>query len=279
MRVVHKEEDLIKSAKLTRTEAGAAFGNPMVYLEKFLGNPRHVEVQVLSDGQGNAIHLYDRDCSLQRRHQKVIEEAPAPQIDEKARAEVLKRCVDACIEIGYRGAGTFEFLYEDGHFYFIEMNTRVQVEHPVTEMVTGIDIVKEMLSIAAGNKLSIKQEDVKILGHSVECRINAEDPDNFMPSPGKVKHFHAPGGNGVRVDSHLYSGYSVPPHYDSLIGKLITFGKDRDEAMARMRNALDEIIVDGIKTNVPLHRDLVRDKGFCKGGVNIHYLEHKLGKK
>ncbi len=279
MRVVHNEEDLIKSAKLTRTEAGAAFGNPMVYLEKFLGNPRHVEVQVLSDGQGNAIHLYDRDCSLQRRHQKVIEEAPAPQIDEKARAEVLKRCVDACIEIGYRGAGTFEFLYEDGHFYFIEMNTRVQVEHPVTEMVTGIDIVKEMLSIAAGNKLSIKQEDVKILGHSVECRINAEDPDNFMPSPGKVKHFHAPGGNGVRVDSHLYSGYSVPPHYDSLIGKLITFGKDRDEAMARMRNALDEIIVDGIKTNVPLHRDLVRDKGFCKGGVNIHYLEHKLGKK
>ena len=279
MRVVHKEEDLIKSAKLTRTEAGAAFGNPMVYLEKFLGNPRHVEVQVLSDGQGNAIHLYDRDCSLQRRHQKVLEEAPAPLIDEKARAEVLKRCVDACIEIGYRGAGTFEFLYEDGHFYFIEMNTRVQVEHPVTEMVTGIDIVKEMLSIAAGNKLSIKQEDVKILGHSVECRINAEDPDNFMPSPGKVKHFHAPGGNGVRVDSHLYSGYSVPPHYDSLIGKLITFGKDRDEAMARMRNALDEIIVDGIKTNVPLHRDLVRDKGFCKGGVNIHYLEHKLGKK
>ncbi|WP_374415746.1 acetyl-CoA carboxylase biotin carboxylase subunit [Ectopseudomonas oleovorans] len=277
MRVVHKEEDLIKSAKLTRTEAGAAFGNPMVYLEKFLGNPRHVEVQVLSDGQGNAIHLYDRDCSLQRRHQKVIEEAPAPLIDEKARAEVLKRCVDACIEIGYRGAGTFEFLYEDGRFYFIEMNTRVQVEHPVTEMVTGIDIVKEMLSIAAGNPLSIKQEDVKILGHSVECRINAEDPDNFMPSPGKVKHFHAPGGNGVRVDSHLYSGYSVPPHYDSLIGKLITFGKDRDEAMARMRNALDEIVVDGIKTNVPLHRDLVRDKGFVKGGVNIHYLEKKLG--
>ena len=277
MRVVHKEEDLIKSAKLTRTEAGAAFGNPMVYLEKFLGNPRHVEVQVLSDGQGNAIHLYDRDCSLQRRHQKVIEEAPAPLIDEKARAEVLKRCVDACVEIGYRGAGTFEFLYEDGRFYFIEMNTRVQVEHPVTEMVTGIDILKEMLSIAAGNKLSIKQEDVKILGHSVECRINAEDPDNFMPSPGKVKHFHAPGGNGVRVDSHLYSGYSVPPHYDSLIGKLITFGKDRDEAMARMRNALDEIVVDGIKTNVPLHRDLVRDKGFVKGGVNIHYLEKKLG--
>lgn len=277
MRVVHHEEDLIKSAKLTRTEAGAAFGNPMVYLEKFLGNPRHVEVQVLSDGQGNAIHLYDRDCSLQRRHQKVIEEAPAPMIDEKARAEVLKRCVDACIEIGYRGAGTFEFLYEDGRFYFIEMNTRVQVEHPVTEMVTGIDIVKEMLSIAAGNKLSIKQEDVKLNGHAIECRINAEDPDTFMPCPGKVKHFHAPGGNGVRVDSHLYSGYSVPPHYDSLIGKIITFGNSRDEAMARMRNALDEIVVDGIKTNTPLHRNLVRDAGFCKGGVNIHYLEKKLG--
>jgi len=277
MRVVHKEEDLIKSAKLTRTEAGAAFGNPMVYLEKFLGNPRHVEVQVLSDGQGNAIHLYDRDCSLQRRHQKVLEEAPAPYIDEKARAEVLKRCVDACIEIGYRGAGTFEFLYEDGNFYFIEMNTRVQVEHPVTEMVTGVDIVKEMLLIGGGQKLSIKQEDVVIRGHAVECRINAEDPRTFMPSPGKVKHFHAPGGNGVRVDSHLYSGYSVPPNYDSLIGKLITYGASREEAMARMRNALDEIVVDGIKTNIPLHRDLVRDEGFCKGGVNIHYLEKKLG--
>ena len=277
MRVVHHEEDLIKSAKLTRTEAGAAFGNPMVYLEKFLGNPRHVEVQVLSDGQGNAVHLGDRDCSLQRRHQKVLEEAPAPYIDEKARAEVLKRCTDACVEIGYRGAGTFEFLYEDGRFYFIEMNTRVQVEHPVTEMVTGVDIVKEMLSIAAGNKLSIKQEDVVIRGHSLECRINAEDPSNFLPSPGKVKHFHAPGGNGVRVDSHLYSGYSVPPNYDSLIGKLITYGATREEAMARMRNALDEIVVDGIKTNIPLHRDLVRDDGFCKGGVNIHYLEKKLG--
>ena len=277
MRVVWKEEDLIKSARLTRSEAGSVFGNPMVYLEKFLGNPRHVEVQVLSDGQGNAIHLYDRDCSLQRRHQKVLEEAPAPLIDEKARAEVLKRCVDACIEIGYRGAGTFEFLYEDGRFYFIEMNTRVQVEHPVTEMVTGIDIVKEMLSIAAGNKLSYKQEDIKLLGHALECRINAEDPDNFMPCPGKVKHFHAPGGFGVRVDSHLYSGYSVPPNYDSLIGKLITYGVTRDEAMARMRNALDEIVIDGIKTNVPLHRDLVRDKGFCEGGINIHYLEKKLG--
>ncbi|MGK8299282.1 acetyl-CoA carboxylase biotin carboxylase subunit [Pseudomonas aeruginosa] len=277
MRVVYDESELIKSAKLTRTEAGAAFGNPMVYLEKFLTNPRHVEVQVLSDGQGNAIHLGDRDCSLQRRHQKVIEEAPAPGIDEKARQEVFARCVQACIEIGYRGAGTFEFLYENGRFYFIEMNTRVQVEHPVSEMVTGVDIVKEMLRIASGEKLSIRQEDVVIRGHALECRINAEDPKTFMPSPGKVKHFHAPGGNGVRVDSHLYSGYSVPPNYDSLVGKVITYGADRDEALARMRNALDELIVDGIKTNTELHKDLVRDADFCKGGVNIHYLEKKLG--
>ncbi|HHK2515582.1 TPA: acetyl-CoA carboxylase biotin carboxylase subunit [Pseudomonas aeruginosa] len=277
MRVVYDESELIKSAKLTRTEAGAAFGNPMVYLEKFLTNPRQVEVQVLSDGQGNAIHLGDRDCSLQRRHQKVIEEAPAPGIDEKARQEVFARCVQACIEIGYRGAGTFEFLYENGRFYFIEMNTRVQVEHPVSEMVTGVDIVKEMLRIASGEKLSIRQEDVVIRGHALECRINAEDPKTFMPSPGKVKHFHAPGGNGVRVDSHLYSGYSVPPNYDSLVGKVITYGADRDEALARMRNALDELIVDGIKTNTELHKDLVRDAAFCKGGVNIHYLEKKLG--
>ncbi|MDR6233816.1 acetyl-CoA carboxylase biotin carboxylase subunit [Pseudomonas oryzihabitans] len=277
MRVVEDEAELIKSIKLTQTEAGAAFGNSMVYMEKFLGNPRHVEVQVLSDGQGNAVHLYDRDCSLQRRHQKVIEEAPAPQIDEKAREEVLARCVKACIDIGYRGAGTFEFLYEDGRFYFIEMNTRVQVEHPVTEMITGVDIVKEMLSIAAGNKLSIKQEDIKITGHAIECRINAEDPKTFMPSPGLVKHYHAPGGNGVRVDSHLYSGYKVPPNYDSLIAKLITWGKTRDEAMARMRNALDELIVDGIKTNADLHRMLTRDQAFGQGAVNIHYLEKKLG--
>lgn len=277
MRVVLKEEDLISSAKLTRTEAEAAFGNGMVYLEKFLMNPRHVEVQILSDGQGHAIHLGDRDCSLQRRHQKVLEEAPAPDINPKSREEVLKRCVDACIDINYRGAGTFEFLYEDGNFYFIEMNTRVQVEHPVTEMVTGIDIVKEMLSIASGNPLSYTQDDVVIRGHAFECRINAEDPKTFMPCPGKISHFHAPGGNGVRVDSHIYSGYSVPPNYDSLIGKLITYGKDRDEALARMRNALDEVVVDGIKTNIPLHRDLVVDKGFCKGGVNIHYLEKKLG--
>ena len=277
MRVVHKEEDLIRAATLTRNEAAQFFGNPVVYLEKYLGNPRHVEIQVLADGQGNAIHLGDRDCSLQRRHQKVIEEAPAPFIDEEARQRVYARCVKACIDIGYRGAGTFEFLYEDGNFYFIEMNTRIQVEHPITEMITGVDLVKEMLSIASGNKLSIKQEDIVLRGHSIECRINAEDPDNFMPSPGKVKHFHAPGGNGVRVDSHLYSGYTVPPNYDSLIGKIITWGATREESMARMRNALDEIIIDGIKSNVPLHRDLLNDKGFCKGGVNIHYLEKKLG--
>ena len=277
MRVVHKEEDLIKSAKLTRTEAGAAFGNPMVYLEKYLTNPRHVEIQVLSDGQGNAIHLGDRDCSLQRRHQKIIEEAPAPGIDEKARAEVQARCVQACIELGYRGAGTFEFLYEDGQFFFIEMNTRIQVEHPISEMVTGIDIVKHQIKVCGGLPLSLKQEDVVIRGHSIECRINAEDPTSFLPSPGTVSFFHAPGGNGVRVDSHLYSGYKVPPNYDSLIGKLITYGATRDEAMMRMRNALDELVVDGIKTNTPLHRELVRDEGFCKGGVNIHYLEKKLG--
>ncbi|MDM7858176.1 acetyl-CoA carboxylase biotin carboxylase subunit [Thiopseudomonas acetoxidans] len=276
MRVVRSEEDLIRAAVHTRNEAAAAFGNPVVYLEKFLENPRHVEVQVMSDGQGNAVHFGDRDCSLQRRHQKVIEEAPAPFIDEEARQKVFARCVQACKDIGYRGAGTFEFLYENGHFYFIEMNTRIQVEHPVTEMITGFDLLKEMLNIAAGNPLSIKQSDIKFRGHAFECRINAEDPDNFMPSPGFVKHYHAPGGNGVRMDSHLYSGYRVPPNYDSLIGKIITWGETREEAMGRMRNALDEIIIDGIKTNVPLHRDLMNDKGFMKGGVNIHYLEKKL---
>ncbi|HDY97199.1 MAG TPA: acetyl-CoA carboxylase biotin carboxylase subunit [Pseudomonas sabulinigri] len=279
MRVVHNEADLIKSIELTRSEAGTAFGNPMVYLEKFLTNPRHIEVQILSDGQGHAIHLGDRDCSLQRRHQKIIEEAPAPGIDEKARAEVQARCVKACIDLGYRGAGTFEFLYEDGEFYFIEMNTRVQVEHPVSEMVTGIDIVKEQILVASGQPLSFTQDDVVIRGHAIECRINAEDPKTFMPSPGTVTFYHAPGGNGVRVDSHLYSGYKVPPYYDSLVGKLITYGATRDEALARMRNAIDELVVDGIKTNAPLHRELVRDPGFCKGGVNIHYLEHKLGLK
>ncbi|QJD58958.1 acetyl-CoA carboxylase biotin carboxylase subunit [Pseudomonas sp. gcc21] len=277
MRVVHEESELIKSIGMTRSEAGAAFGNPMVYMEKFLTNPRHVEVQVISDGQGHAVHLGDRDCSLQRRHQKIIEEAPAPGIDEKARAEVQARCVQACIDLGYRGAGTFEFLYENGEFFFIEMNTRIQVEHPISEMVTGIDIVKEQILVASGEPLSITQDDVVIRGHSIECRINAEDPKTFMPSPGTVTFFHAPGGNGVRVDSHLYSGYKVPPNYDSLVGKLITHGATRDEALARMRNALDELVVDGIKTNTPLHRELVRDPEFCKGGVNIHYLEHKLG--
>lgn len=277
MRVVHTEAHLGNAVQVTKSEAAAAFGDATVYMEKFLEKPRHVEVQVLADGQGNAIHLYDRDCSLQRRHQKVVEEAPAPMIDEAARAKVLKACVDACIEIGYRGAGTFEFLYEDGEFFFIEMNTRVQVEHPVTEMVTGVDIVKEQLRIASGLPLSYTQDDIKLRGHSIECRLNAEDPKTFMPSPGKVTHFHAAGGNGVRVDSHLYSGYTVPPHYDSLIAKLITFADDRETALARMQSALDETLIEGIKTNIPLHQDIVRDTNFALGGVNIHYLEKKLG--
>jgi acetyl-CoA carboxylase, biotin carboxylase subunit len=277
MRVVHTEAHLNNAVQVTRSEAKAAFGDDTVYMEKYLEKPRHVEVQVLADGQGNAIHLYDRDCSLQRRHQKVVEEAPAPLLDPQARAKVLKACVDACIEIGYRGAGTFEFLYEDGGFYFIEMNTRVQVEHPVTEQVTGIDIVKEQLRIASGMPLSIKQEDIVVRGHAFECRINAEDPKTFMPCPGTVNYFHAPGGNGIRVDSHLYSGYKVPPHYDSLIAKLITFAPDRETAMARMLNALDEMVIDGIKTNIPLHHEIMRDTHFENGGVNIHYLEKKLG--
>jgi acetyl-CoA carboxylase biotin carboxylase subunit len=277
MRVVHNEAELVAGIEITRSEAMAAFGDATVYLEKFLQNPRHVEVQVLADGQGNAVHLGDRDCSLQRRHQKVIEEAPAPGIPDAVRAEVAQACVNACIDINYRGAGTFEFLYEDERFYFIEMNTRVQVEHPVTEMVTGIDIVKEQLSIAAGHKLSFTQDDVKITGHAIECRINAENPDNFMPSPGKVEHFHAPGGFGVRVDSHLYTGYTVPPNYDSLIAKVITYGDDREHAMRRMQIALDELVVLGISTNAPLHQLLVRDGGFMEGGVNIHYLEKLLG--
>ncbi|MBY4675753.1 acetyl-CoA carboxylase biotin carboxylase subunit [Marinobacterium arenosum] len=277
MRVVHSEASLINSVHVTQSEAAAAFGDGTVYMEKFLENPRHVEVQVLADGQGNAVHLYDRDCSLQRRHQKVVEEAPAPHLDPDARAQVLQSCVDACIEIGYRGAGTFEFLYEDGSFYFIEMNTRVQVEHPVTEMITGVDIVKEQLRIASGLPLSLKQEDIKVLGHSFEARINAEDPKTFMPSPGKVNHFHAPGGIGIRVDSHLYSGYTVPPHYDSLVAKLISYAEDRETALTRLRNALDEMLVDGIRTNIPLHQDITRDANFQRGGVNIHYLEKKLG--
>lgn len=276
MRVVHNEAALINSVKVTQSEAAAAFGSDVVYLEKFLLKPRHVEIQVLADGQGHAIHLGDRDCSLQRRHQKVIEEAPAPSIPDDLRAEVAQACVNACITIGYRGAGTFEFLYEDGGFYFIEMNTRVQVEHPVTEMITQFDIVKEQLRIAAGLPLSVTQEDIIFRGHSFECRINAEDPRNFLPSPGKVTTFHAPGGLGVRVDSHLYDGYTVPPFYDSLIAKIITFGETRDVALARMRQALDELVIEGIRTNTPLHRELVLDKAFQAGGVSIHYLESKL---
>ncbi len=276
MRVVHSEAHLLSAVSVTQNEANSAFGDGTVYMEKFLEQPRHVEVQVLADGQGNAIHLYDRDCSLQRRHQKVLEEAPAPQIDERARQQVLKACTDACLEIGYRGAGTFEFLYENGEFFFIEMNTRVQVEHPVTEMITGVDIVKEQLRIASGEPLSIKQDDVKINGHAFECRINAEDPRTFMPSPGRVTLYHPPGGLGVRMDSHMYTGYSVPPYYDSLIGKLITWGETREYALTRMRNALDELLVEGIKTNIDLQKDLVRDANFQQGGVNIHYLEKKL---
>ncbi|MGQ4880289.1 acetyl-CoA carboxylase biotin carboxylase subunit [Billgrantia sp. LNSP4103-1] len=277
MRVVHTEGHLLSAINVTRTEAHAAFGDGTVYMEKFLERPRHVEIQVLADGQGNAIHLYDRDCSLQRRHQKVLEEAPAPGIDPGARAKVLDACREACIEIDYRGAGTFEFLYEDGQFFFIEMNTRVQVEHPVTEMVTGVDIVREQLRIASGLPLSIRQEDVQLEGHAFECRINAEDSRTFMPSPGKVTLYHPPGGLGVRMDSHVYTGYTVPPHYDSLIGKLITWGDSREIALTRMRNALDELLVEGIKTNTDLHKDLVRDGLFQQGGVNIHYLEKKLG--
>jgi acetyl-CoA carboxylase biotin carboxylase subunit len=276
MRVVNTEAHLINAVQVTKAEAKAAFGDDTVYMEKFLQNPRHVEIQVLADGQGGAIHLGDRDCSLQRRHQKVLEEAPAPGIPDDIRAAVQESCVQACIDIGYRGAGTFEFLYEDGGFYFIEMNTRVQVEHPVTEMVTGVDIVKEQLRIASGMPLSVKQEDIVVRGHSFECRINAEDAKTFLPSPGKVIHFHAPGGLGVRMDSHLYDGYSVPPYYDSLIGKLITWGETREIALTRMRNALDEIVIEGIKSNIGLQQDLVRDHGFMEGGINIHYLEEKL---
>ena len=276
MRVVHNEEVLLSSIQVTQSEAQAAFGSPVVYMEKFLQRPRHVEIQVLADGQGNAIHLGDRDCSLQRRHQKIIEEAPAPGIDPSLRDEIGDACIRACLDMGYRGAGTFEFLFEDDAFYFIEMNTRVQVEHPVTEMISGIDIVREQLMIAGGRPLSIKQEDVTLTGHSIECRINAEDPRTFMPSPGTIKTFHAPGGHGVRVDSHVYSGYTVPPHYDSLIGKVITYADTREGALAKMRQALDELVVEGIRTNAALHRELVTDTSFMAGGVSIHYLESKL---
>lgn len=276
MRVVHNEAALLKAVYVTQSEAKAFFGSGVVYLEKFLENPRHVEIQVIGDGCGNAIYLGDRDCSLQRRHQKVLEEAPAPGIPAPIRDQVAQTCIQACKNMNYRGAGTLEFLYEDEGFYFIEMNTRVQVEHPVTEMVTGIDIVKEQLRIAGGEPLSIAQADINIRGHAFECRINAEDPITFLPSPGKVNLFHAPGGNGVRVDSHLYSGYTVPPYYDSLIAKLICHGDNRDHALVRMQIALDEMLIEGIRSNIPLQRELVRDAEFQKGGVNIHYLEKKL---
>jgi acetyl-CoA carboxylase biotin carboxylase subunit len=276
MRVVHTEAALINSINVTRAEAQAAFGDGTVYMEKFLQNPRHVEVQVMSDGQGHAVHLYDRDCSLQRRHQKVLEEAPAPHLDEAARQTVFASCVKACIDIGYKGAGTFEFLYENGQYYFIEMNTRIQVEHPVTEMITGVDLIKEQIRVCSGEPLRFKQEDIKATGHAFECRINAEDPVTFMPSPGTISTYHAPGGLGVRVDSHIYSGYKVPPYYDSMIAKVITHAENRKAALTRMRVALDELVIDGIKTNIPLQNDLVRDGAFGEGGVNIHYLEKKL---
>jgi acetyl-CoA carboxylase biotin carboxylase subunit len=277
MRVVHSEATLLNAVAMTKAEADAAFGNATVYMEKFLENPRHVEFQVLSDTHGNAIHLGERDCSMQRRHQKVVEEAPAPGITEKQRMDVGERCAEACRQIGYRGAGTFEFLYENGEFYFIEMNTRVQVEHPVTELITGIDIVKEQILIAAGEPLRFKQSDIKLQGHAVECRINAEDPENFMPSPGTITQMHTAGGPGIRVDTHIYSGYKVPPYYDSMIGKLIAHGENRDSAIARMRIALQEMVINGIKTNIPLHQDIMRDSAFNAGGANIHYLEKKLG--
>ena len=276
MRVVHSEANLLTAISLTRAEAAAAFGNDSVYLEKFLENPRHIEFQVLADEHGNAVHLGERDCSLQRRHQKVIEESPAPGITPRLRETMGERCAAACREIGYRGAGTFEFLYQDGEFFFIEMNTRVQVEHPVTELVTGVDIVVEQLRIAAGEPLSLTQSDVHVRGHAVECRINAEDPERFLPSPGPVTLYHPPGGPGIRVDSHVYSGYRVPPYYDSLIGKLVSYGPDRAVALARMRTALEEIVIEGIKTNIPLHQRLIEDAGYLRGGVNIHYLTKLL---
>jgi acetyl-CoA carboxylase biotin carboxylase subunit len=279
MRVVRREDELLDAIKLTKQEAKAAFDNDMVYMEKFLENPRHVEIQVLADGQGNAIHLGERDCSMQRRHQKVVEEAPAPGITPEMRKSIGERCCRACIEINYRGAGTFEFLYENGEFYFIEMNTRIQVEHPVTEMVTGVDLIKEQLRIAAGQPLSYTQDDIKISGHAIECRINAEDPRTFVPSPGKISRFHSPGGLGVRWDSHIYAEYAVPPYYDSMIGKLITYGDNRDVAIARMRNALNELVIDGIRTNIALHKDILADQGFINGGANIHYLEKKLSEE
>jgi len=277
MRVVHSEASLLGAINVTRAEAKAAFGNDQVYMEKFLERPRHIEFQVLADAHGNAVHLGERDCSMQRRHQKVIEEAPAPGLSDEERERIGSRCVQACQEIGYRNAGTFEFLYQDGEFFFIEMNTRLQVEHPVTEMVTGVDIVKEQLRIAAGEKLQFTQSDIRVTGHAIECRINAEDPKTFMPSPGMVQLWHSPGGPGIRVDSHLYSGYRVPPYYDSMVGKLIAYGENRESAIARMQIALSEIVIEGIKTNVPLHQEIMTHQAFKTGGTNIHYLEKRLG--
>ncbi|MDD5364033.1 MAG: acetyl-CoA carboxylase biotin carboxylase subunit [Gallionellaceae bacterium] len=279
MRVVHTDAALIQSVQMTQTEAGAAFNNPVVYMEKYLQNPRHIEIQVLADEHGNAVHLGERDCSMQRRHQKVLEEAPAPGLDPKLRAKIGERCAEACRQFGYRGAGTFEFLYENGEFFFIEMNTRVQVEHPVTELITGIDIVQETIRIAAGEKLSVKQKDIQFRGHAIECRINAEDPFTFVPSPGRITLYHAAGGPGIRIDSHVYQNYYVPPHYDSMIGKLIAYGATREQAIARMRVALSEMIVEGIKTNIPLHQELLTDAAVLQGGMSIHYLEQKLAAK
>jgi acetyl-CoA carboxylase biotin carboxylase subunit len=276
MRVVHTEAALVNAVNMTREEAGRAFGNPEVYMEKFLEKPRHVEIQVLADTHGNAVWLGERDCSMQRRHQKIIEEAPAPGIDRRAIAKIGERCAEACRKMGYRGAGTFEFLYENGEFFFIEMNTRVQVEHPVTEMITGVDIVQEQIRIAAGLKLGFRQKDIVFQGHAIECRINAEDPFKFTPSPGRIVSWHMPGGPGIRVDSHAYGGYMVPPNYDSMIGKLISYGKTREQAIRRMRIALSEIVIDGITTNIPLHRELMLDPNFEEGGTSIHYLEHRL---
>jgi acetyl-CoA carboxylase biotin carboxylase subunit len=279
MRVVHTEAALLNSVAMTKAEAEAAFGNATVYMEKFLEKPRHVEFQVMSDQHGNAVHLWDRDCSLQRRHQKIIEEAPAPGVPTRLRDKMGQRCADACKKIGYRGAGTFEFLYENGEFFFIEMNTRLQVEHTVTEMITGLDLVQEQIRVAYGEKLNRKQRHIQLNGHAIECRINAEDPYNFMPSPGTISRFHLPGGPGVRMDTHAFGGYKVPSHYDSMIGKLICYGATREQAIARMQIALSEILIEGIKTNVPLHRDLMEDLAFKEGGVTIHYLEQKLNKK
>jgi len=279
MRVVHTEAALLNAVSMTRTEAQAAFGNPTLYLEKFLEHPRHIEFQVLADEHKNAVFLGERDCSMQRRHQKIIEEAPAPELAPKLRDKIGERCADACRKIGYRGAGTFEFLYEDGEFFFIEMNTRIQVEHPVTEMITGIDLVQEQIRIAAGEKLRLRQKDVRVQGHAIECRINAEDPYLFMPSPGRITSYHPPGGPGIRVDSHIYAGYSVPPYYDSLIGKVIAYGASRDQAIRRMRIALSEMVVEGIRTNIPLHLELLHDSRFLRGGTSIHYLEQKLAQE